>query len=244
MSISEKLTTIAENQQKVYDAGADKATKEFWDVVQDRGARSDYAYAFYRWNAEYIRPYYKVVPKTYYPDMFRYCTKLKKIESQYFDMSQYTPQPTANTAGYYRIFHSCSELEEIEDIGMKAGGYYQTYSYCSKLKKIAVWRVTKDCALNAPFGACSALEDITVEGTIGVSLSFQYSINLNVASMKSIITHLYDYSTESPATYTLTFPSNCWDRIEASGKPFDDGLIDDETKTWQDYVTTVLGWNV
>ena len=35
MSIAEKLTAIAENEQRVYDSGYSKAESDFWDGVQD-----------------------------------------------------------------------------------------------------------------------------------------------------------------------------------------------------------------
>ena len=42
MSIAEKLTTIAQNEQKVYDAGYSKAESDFWDAYQKKGARTTY----------------------------------------------------------------------------------------------------------------------------------------------------------------------------------------------------------
>lgn len=46
MSIAEKLQTIAENEQRVYDAGKQAEYDEFWDAYQDYGNRGEYAYAF------------------------------------------------------------------------------------------------------------------------------------------------------------------------------------------------------
>ena len=36
MSIADKLTTIAENEQKVYDAGAKSEHDKFWDSYQNK----------------------------------------------------------------------------------------------------------------------------------------------------------------------------------------------------------------
>ena len=62
MSISDKLTEVAENVPKVYEAGFDKGTSDLWDVIQNFGNRSYYEYAFSAWGIEFIRPKYKIVP--------------------------------------------------------------------------------------------------------------------------------------------------------------------------------------
>ena len=62
--------------------------------------------------------------------------------------------------------------------------------------------------------------------------------------MKNIISSLNNYAgTSDEATHTVTFTTACWTALEASGKPFDDGLTEDETLTWENYVIS-LGWNV
>ena len=47
MSIADKLTTIAENEQRVYDAGKQAQYDEFWDDFQKNGTEyMYYGYAF------------------------------------------------------------------------------------------------------------------------------------------------------------------------------------------------------
>ena len=45
-TIAEKLTTIAENQQKIYDKGADNGKRKYWKCFTVNGTRTDYKYAF------------------------------------------------------------------------------------------------------------------------------------------------------------------------------------------------------
>lgn len=54
MSIADKLTTIAENEQKVFEAGKQAEYDSFWDFVTQNGTRTIYRYAFAgaSWNAE------------------------------------------------------------------------------------------------------------------------------------------------------------------------------------------------
>lgn len=143
MSIAEKLTQIAENVPKVYEAGYEKGKAEgggdggsydegfeagkkaehdaFWDIIQMNGKRNNYNTAFARWGAEYIRPKYKVIPTDVngFGSVFYGASNLLKVEKQYFDFSQKTSGTNAQ-AGYYYTFSGCSHLEEIEDVGFQA----------------------------------------------------------------------------------------------------------------------------
>ena len=66
MSIADKLTQIAENEPKVYDAG-EKAGKQseydrFWDAFQNKGERTVYWYGFsgYGWTNDTLCPKYPI----------------------------------------------------------------------------------------------------------------------------------------------------------------------------------------
>ena len=71
MSISDKLITISENQQKVYNAGKKLQYDEFWDNFQDYGRRKKYKNAFLNaddidvntgWNEKTFNPKYDIKP--------------------------------------------------------------------------------------------------------------------------------------------------------------------------------------
>ena len=63
MTLAEKLTAVAENQQAVYEAGKTNQQNEFWESFQQGGQRSDYQYAFRSWTAECFAPRYPIVGK-------------------------------------------------------------------------------------------------------------------------------------------------------------------------------------
>ncbi len=62
MSIAEKLTTVAENQQKVYDAGKKSEYDAFWDAYQNKGERRNYSHAFAGicWSTGVLKPKYPI----------------------------------------------------------------------------------------------------------------------------------------------------------------------------------------
>jgi len=70
MSIADKLTQIAENEQKVYEAGQQAEYDRFWDEYQ-RKTRTSWDYAFYGigWNDETYKPKHPIVGSI--PSTFR-----------------------------------------------------------------------------------------------------------------------------------------------------------------------------
>lgn len=213
MSIAEKLTTIAENEQKIYDKGRSDGESAMWNNIQNDGNRTNYRNGFSYWQKpEYIRPLHKVKPTADLPDLFFHCENIKKIEAEFFDLSSATTSNNANSAGHYRTFNSCYELVEIEDIGMRAGGLYQTFMNCYKLRKIAKWRVNENCVFSTPFNGCNALEEIEdIEGTIGKNLPISFSPLLTQGTVDRIIDHLANLTGQT--AQTVTFHSTVSDNL-------------------------------
>lgn len=201
MTTGEKFEKVAD---AVYDKGRTDEWSDFWEGFQNGGTRTNYQYAFYYWEgATSIKPKYKIIPTSYVSNMFYACRRLKKIEAEYFDLSQANVGTSANTAANYANFAYCHQLEEIEDIGLPAGGYNQTFTNDYALRKIAVLRVTEECQISAPFTRCDALEDITIEGTIGANFPISYSPLLSQDSINSIIDHLADKTGQTAQTITF-----------------------------------------
>lgn len=271
-----KLTTIAENEQKVYDNGvADGKRAEydmFWDSFQRNGNRTDYVQAFKRWENEYIRPKYKVVPKSETitdgttPDVSRYyelitgCPNLKKIEKEYFDLSQYHNEngyAESSSYGNYYTFSNNPNLEEIEDVGMQPYAYYNTFRWCKKLHTIEVIRSNENTTFNSAFlHDTPNLQNIRIEGVIPKNFSVQYSPLLSPTSLKSIVKHLKDYlGTSSEYAYTLTVETSAWEALVSAGCTDEDFAWIEETfgiskSLWEEFgftwtdIVGYLRWNL
>lgn len=217
MALTDKLTAIADairlktgktdsltldrmpTEIASIEAGAEDT---FWDAVQAGGERANYEGAFTYWDVEYIRPKHKVVPtagRTY--QMFMGNESLKKVERAYFDLSQCAVSQTANA--HYYTFDGCRALEELEDIGIQAGYYNGTWRRCNALHTIALVRFQEDTKIANAFQYCNALENLTIEGTIGQDgLNVSWS-PLTHASLMSILDALKDYS-GTGTTHTVT----------------------------------------
>ena len=213
MSIADKLVTIAENMQRVYEAGKSQGgggdDKAFWDIITNNNTRADWSYAFQYWNCEHIRPPYVIKPtKNLISTMFGFNTALKSVEKARFDFSGYTPTQTNGTSSWYKFFDGCENLETVEDIGMKAGACYRTFAGCKKLETIEKLRVQAETVFNTTFAQCDNLQNITIEGTIGQNGFSVYASNkISKASILSIL----NACNKGNAGITVTLPSKCVD---------------------------------
>lgn len=200
MSIADKLTTIAENQEKVFEAGKKAEYDAFWDIYQQNGTRTDYANAFggMGWTNETFKPKYKIQPTTTYM-MFRN----SKLNGTLEDLCDIDLSKVTN----FQYAFSNSTLTEIRSTINCTGGVStaSTFQGCQLLKTIAEWRVDNAVNMNANhLASCIELENLNITGTIGTTgLSVQHSKKLTHDSLMTIINALYDYSGSS-GSYKVT----------------------------------------
>lgn len=262
MSIAEKLTTIAENEQKVYEAGKKAEHDSFWDGYQNYGNRKDYAYAFYngdygehrQWNNITFKPKYDLIPTV--ADRMLYNMQgvtdlgehLQELGVK-LDLSKCTRISLAFAKGDFVKLPTidCSNASHTYGIDNMC-------STCSKLETIEKWIMSEKVkSATSCFASCTKLKNLTVEGVIPISISFSVS-PLSVESLKSIITHLKDYAgTSSEFAYTVTFKATAFEELEKTGFDSDDSNwtisnfgIDaefTENLTWANIVS-YLGWNL
>lgn len=218
MSIADKLTTIAENEQKIYDKGRQDEYSDFWDAFQWNGTRGNYIYGFARWNQEYARPKYKVIPTSSADHLFVGSGKLKKIESKYFDLSQVPYVANGGASGYASAFNGCTELEEIEDLNFAPSTYNAAFAYSRKLHTIARVVVDEKVTFIDAFMRTDKLANISFDGVIGQDIDFRYSPLLTDASLNNITEHLKDFTSAGSGSAKITFHADIESKLGESGK--------------------------
>jgi hypothetical protein len=190
MSIAEKLTTIAENEQKVYSKGkADGKSAEwsaFWDAYQENGNRTNYETAFRNWADECYNPKYPIVT-------------------------------SSGSARANSMLNQSTVTDTRVDITINAIGTTHVFYTAQSLKTIRKLIVNKNVTFTQWFTNAIALENITFEGEIGQNISFSGCNKLTRASLINIIEHLYDYSADSN-TYKLTLGTTNLDKLTDSEK--------------------------
>lgn len=200
MNIAEKLTIIAENEQKVYDKGkADGVQSEydrFWDNYQNNGKLIDGRYAFNgsQWNNKTFNPKHTIYIN-YAIQTFENCgctdCDLRKWRFNW--------DSCYNFQSAFKNFKGLVAVGEINCSG--ASNLDQMFYGCNLLKEIDELRVVASCTFgNNAFYNCTALTDISFDGTIGKNIRFADS-PLNKTSIISIFEHLS--STITGQTLTL-----------------------------------------
>lgn len=235
-----EVDEVPERIEAVYDEGCIKGEREMWDYILNYGTKNDLHKAFYATGFEYIHPPYKITPTYYYSlsQTFNDSEKLKKIESAYFDFSK-KQRGTFSQGSLYWTFAACSELEEIEDIGLQPDySLSSTFVWCGKLRKIAMVRVDENTLYDDPFIGCGNLEDIRFEGVIGQNgLNFSTCKKLSKASWINIIGCL------STTTSGLSITGS----LDSIKKAFETspGSNDGDTSTeWLELETSRSNWKI
>ena len=217
MSIAEKLTTIAENEQKVFEAGKQAEHEEFWsNVLSNR--QWQYKFGGGAWNDLTFRPPFDIVPTGVYGNhMFSLCDikdlagileecgvtlditpcttrcdsmfhyATKLTRVPYLDFRQYT----GTIAPLTNMFYNCTSLHTIEGLHFKDDGTTKTD--------------------HTTFQNCTSLENITIYGVIGSDFDIHYS-PLTKESIESVVEALSDTAegkgvSFNNAAFTAAFPT-------------------------------------
>lgn len=258
-AIKNKLTTIAENEPKVYEAGktSGEATieqsqwNEFWDTFQTNGNRKSYAYCFQggTWSDQTFKPKYDLKPTnaTY---MFAYnghydgarLIDIKELLEEVgvtLDTSSCT-----NMTGFCYLAKSITRFPIISHEG--ATNLNSTFHQCTALKSIEKLILKADGtntfqnnSYDRPFYSCSALEHMIVEGVIGKSnFNVQWSTKLDKESIVSIVNAL------SPTTSGLTVTLSKTAVNNAFGINLDDVTTYPEGSEWYELRNSKSNWTI
>ena len=231
MSIADKITRAKTDYDEVYDAGKQEGKLEgkqaeydrFWDALQDNGNRWNYNYAFAApyWTEETFRPKYDLICKScnylftsiQVKDIERHLNdlgiKLDTSQSGYMNgicTYNYTVEvmPELSFEGVSSIdacFHSAKKLKTIRKMILKSDGSQTINQYI--------------------FNHCESLENIVIEGVLGVTVHFNSSPNLSRASIESIVSSLSDTVTGQRITFmnaakTKAFTDAEWSALIAT----------------------------
>lgn len=220
MSIAEKLTTVAENVPKVYEAGAKSEYDKFWDAFQNNGKKTFYQYAFYAWNDGFY-PKYDIKPEGSLASAFF----LNKIKG---DMKQRLIDCGVefNTSLVYNMnssFQACYDLTvapilDLSSMGDNSLG--NTFFNCVNLTEASFVNMQAKTRFSNTFFACEKLEKLSIDGVIGqAGFNVKDCTKLTKASLLSILKALSLNITE---TKTITFSTAHQSIIETDSdcKPY------------------------
>lgn len=240
MTIAEKLTKIAENEQKVYDAGYARGYDDgeivgggsydegfedgkkaeydaFWDAFQsDKGNPHNYQYTFcnYAWNDETFKPKYDLVFGIGYTGTNAFWGS--HITNIAESLEKLGCKMDTTLCGYMSSMFQGSQTKRIPELNCQhAADYDAVYGFYgvfinSRVETIDRIIVPENLNYKDTFKGCENLKNIEFDGVIGQDINFQWSTKLKAASIESIINHLSDAATGKTLTLSLTAVDNAY----------------------------------
>ena len=240
MTLAEKLQTIAENEQKVFDAGCKSQYDEFWDNFQQNGAREDYYYVFsgYGWIPETFKPKYDI-KGTRFQGTFMgsaYCVvgsfteRLKELNIT-LDTSKATMVSS--------MFAYCSKVTELPTLDLSnATSNSGVFSGCVALRKVEkIIFGENNSKYNTFFENCNALEEIEFAGVISNIISLQWSTKLNHDSITSLINCLSTTTNALTVTLSATAVNNAFETSEGAANG-------SNATEWLELIATKPNWTI
>ena len=202
MSIAEKLAVIAENEQKVYDAGYAAGQAEGGVDVFQYATNLDYLFN----SATFPDGYELTINAPNFMEnanrLVRFATGVKKVTLK--------GNTANNTASLQYAFNSAKSLEIVDASEWGAGGLKPTYFNSTFADAQALHTILGeiDCSalvnVNGTFSSALALKEIRIKaGTLARSFSFMNSSLLSAESIQSIIDGLADLTGKDTQTLTL-----------------------------------------
>lgn len=228
MSIAEKLTTVAENQEKVYEAGQKSAYDRFWDAYQQNGNRKNYAAAFggEGWTNEWFQPKYDIICEGTCSQMF-YGSYITGDLAEHLNSRGITLDLSKMTSAH-SLFNAAVYITRLPEINITlcVSACSSLFANCRGLVTIDKLVVKDSNAFNGTFQNCTALKDLTIEGTVASAMDLHWS-PLSGTSIQSVMNALSDTVTGATVTFKQT-------AVEAA-------FTDAE---WEALVSTKPNWTV
>ena len=211
MSIAEKLAKIAENEQAVFEAGKKSEYDTFWDVYQENGNMTYYAYAFagVGWTQSVFKPKYNIEPVT--PTSMFSSSRIVDIRPQTIGVDV---DFSKCTSFYYLCSNSTIKYIGVVDCS-SAQSASLSYIFSSAKELVSVEKVIMPEMDSAGFADKSfenavKLEHIRIEGVIHRSTSLRWSPLLSKASMESMINALSDTAEGQTITFSQAAKNNAF----------------------------------
>ena len=160
MSIGEKVLTLKQDFDEVYEAGKQAKENDFWEVFQDGGKTQNYYYAFAygRFNDSNYNPKYDI-------------------------------RCSSGTTPSRYMFYQSGITDTKVGIYANANNLYQAFNAATQLETIRLLNVYETTTFDTAFNNCTSLKNITFEGVIGLDIDIHWS-PLTTESIVNIIEHL------------------------------------------------------
>ena len=212
---------IADGKQSEYD--------RFWDAYQQNGNRTYYSRLFTAgWTDEILQPKYPVKPQKADNIFYESGIVNALADPQWLDMTECTSADSF--ARYAAKMKECSLHIPV------CKEFNHGVRDCTALTKLTLTGIIENCRFISCFANCNNLTDVTLEGTIGQDISFQWS-PLSKESILSCFSVLSDTATGKTATFKQTAVDTAFETSQGAA----DGSTSAE---WLALVDTKSNWTI
>lgn len=212
LGIADKINArdFADKVTEVYDKGYDKGSYDVW----------------HRWCGNYWIGHCEIPYGI---------TKLGLCCFYYNYMASVTI-PESVTTFENSVFGYCIKLKEVRLPSKLTFSSANVFGGCTELEKVTVGNANLTTITTGTFDNCNKLTTIIIESGMITQNWYCHQTPISVESMKHIIEHLTDFSSDETKAYknTLKFSDTCWSALEADSVSPNGG-------TWKEYVDS-LGW--
>lgn len=258
MNIAEKLQTIAEKQQNVYDAGYNKGhfngemvgldrgyvdgvneeRNITWNAIQINGVRTNYERAFLNWNLEGIRPLHDMRPTTS-DQMFRATKGVHTDLAKVFEDCGVTLD-TSNSKYFGWMFYT-SHVTRVPKIDATSVTVLDSTFYAAQYLETIDELVVKDgLTFKDTFQGCTSLKNLKVTGVISTDFNIS-SAPLTLESAISVCRALLSMADQYVCT--VKFSSDVVETLANTAYDGTGAIIGNANgMTWVQYIDAI-GWN-
>lgn len=210
MSIADKLVTVAENEQKVYEAGKKAEYDRFWDNYQDHGNRTQYGFAFggKGWGKSgLLPPKYPIVLSSEAASQYNIFAYFNNGEDRY-DMTEVCKMIDCSKAvRLNNMFYNASVENVTVDMSecQYANGFFSCGMGGGNIDKVCLKVTEKMKSATEMFNQCISIVTLrfTEDSTIAIAISFSHSKKLSSESVDSIINALQDKTGQTALKITF-----------------------------------------
>ena len=250
MTIAEKLTTIAENEQRVYAAGYEKGYEEgeasgggaIWDGIQNGGTRTDYSSQFNNqyWTDETFNPKHSfaVASNGRAAYMFQHS---KIVDGAYIHGDKLDFSNYRNLLSLFNA-STVKRLKRIDARKAESGfnGMANMFLSCEQLETIEEFYPSTLTNFVSTFIYCHNLTHCIFCSEIAVDgLNMQDCTKLDKASIISIFTNL---QTPQPSG-TITLSKEAVDKAFETSPGANDGSTAGNSEYWS-LMQYTTGWTI
>lgn len=209
----------------------------FWDAYQNNGRRGGYSYAFYGvgWSDITFKPKHNIIPNSSTREMFRYCliTNLRAILQ---DLN--VTLDTSNITNLSYFFGGSPNLIATPDIDCSsATDLSSLYSGCTVIKTISLYNILETATVVNMFMECTELENLTIQGSVGNSLSLVYSKKLTKESITNVVNVLSANVTGKTLTLSQTAVNSAFETSSGANNG-------STSSDWNNLVNTKTNWTI